>query len=328
MHVARRLLADGMEVLGVDSLSDYYDVRLKQARLDVLAKRKRFRFLQVDLADEADLERLFSHDFDAVVHLAAQPGVRYSAANPSGTVRNNLVAFAALIEGCRRRGVTHFVYASSSSVYGANRRMPYSEHHGASHPLSLYAATKRSNELIAHAYSHLYGMPTTGLRLFTVYGPWGRPDMAPMLFADAILRGDPIDVFNEGRMERDFTYIDDVTEAIARLLAKTAEPCRAFDAHDPDPATSRAPWRVVNIGGHNPVALDAFIGALESALGKKAVRRLQPMQGGDVEATWADTHELEEAVHWAPRVSLSTGIGLFADWFCSYKASAQHGNLS
>jgi UDP-glucuronate 4-epimerase len=321
MHVAQRLLGQGTRVLGVDHLGPCADPALKEWRLALLREEALFQFARLDLADRAAVEELFAANrFDCVIHLAAQTGVRYSAEHPHECVLNNVVAFANVIESCRRQEVGHLVYASSSSTYGANRQLPFSEHHSADHPVSLYAATKRSDELLAHSYSHLYGLPTTGLRFFTVYGPWGRPDMAPMLFARAIIHGRPIEVFNSGKMLRDFTYIDDVAESVLRLAAQPARPDGNFDPSHPDPATSHAPYRIYNVGNQQAVELNAFIEALEQALGRKAERLPRPMPGADMLATWADTRDLEQAIQWTPATPLSIGIGHFVRWYESYYA--------
>jgi UDP-glucuronate 4-epimerase len=316
MHLVRRLQQQEHDVVGIDNLGNGTGQPLKKDRLAVLSHHPDFRFFQIDLTDCGAVDALFeTHSFSHVVHLAAQTGVRYSVENPHATVMNNIVAFSNVIENCRKHRISHLVYASSSSVYGANRRMPSSEHHPVDHPVSLYAATKRSNELAAHAYSHLHGLPTTGLRFFTVYGPWGRPDMAPMLFADAIYHGRPIRVFNNGKMLRDFTYVDDVVESIVRLMARPAKPDPGFDAGCPDPASSCAPYRIYNVGNRQPVDLMTFIAVLEHALGKKAEKIPCPMQPGDVIATCADTGELEEAIQWRPNTPLAEGIAQFAAWF-------------
>jgi UDP-glucuronate 4-epimerase len=321
MHVARRLLGQGHEVLGVDHMGPCTDPVLKQRRLAVLGDEPGFRFTQTDLADTAAAAQLFDGQrFDSVIHLAAQTGVRYSAEHPHECVMNNVVGFANVIENCRRNAVGHLLYASSSSTYGANRRLPFSEHHPADHPVSLYAATKRSDELLAHCYSHLYGLPTTGLRFFTVYGPWGRPDMAPMLFAHAIAQGRPIEVFNSGKMLRDFTYVDDVVESVVRLVQQPAAPDPGFDPEHPDPATSYAPYRIYNVGNQQPVELLEFIAALELALGRTAERLMRPMPGADMVATCADTRDLAHAIHWTPATPLATGIGRFARWYENYHA--------
>ncbi len=319
MHVARRLLDAGVEVIGLDNLNDYYDPTLKRARLGNLSVAPGFRFVALDLADRPGMAALFDAErFDRVVHLAAQAGVRHSLKNPHAYVDSNLVGFVNVLEGCRHGGVGHLVYASSSSVYGGNVRMPFSEHDPVEHPVSLYAATKKANELMAHTYSHLYGLPTTGLRFFTVYGPWGRPDMAPFLFADAILAGRTIDVFNHGDMKRDFTYVDDVVESLVRVLERPPAGDPTFDAMHPDPARSRAPYRVFNIGNSDPVPLLEFIGAIEAALGRTAHKRFLPMQDGDVPATFADTRELEALTGFRPRTDLREGVRRFAQWYRGY----------
>ena len=319
MHVAKRLLEQGVEVVGIDNLNDYYDVRLKQDRLKQLAPFPGFRFVKLEMADRAAMEELFAAEkFRRVVNLAAQPGVRYSLKNPHAYVNSNIVGFLNVLEGCRHNQVEHLVYASSSSVYGANTRMPFSVHDNVDHPVSLYAATKKSNELMAHTYSHLYGLPTTGLRFFTVYGPWGRPDMSPSLFAGAILEGRPIDVFNQGRMQRDFTYIDDIVEGVVRVLDQVAVSNPSFDRAAPDSASSYAPYRLYNIGNHEPVELMAFIEAIETALGKKAAKNMLPMQAGDVVATYADIEDLRQAVGFAPHTPLDQGMAEFVAWFKDY----------
>lgn len=316
---AHRLLARGDEVVGLDNLNDYYDVRLKEDRLARLRPQAGFRFVRLDVADREGMARLFAAEgFDRVIHLAAQAGVRYSLKNPHAYVEANLVGFMNVLEGCRHHRVRHLVYASSSSVYGGNTKMPFSEHDSVDHPVSMYAATKKANELMAHTYSHLYGLPTTGLRFFTVYGPWGRPDMALFLFTKAILEGRPIEVFNHGRMQRDFTYVDDIVEGVVRVLDKTAAPDPAFRADRPDPATSSAPYRVFNIGNHDPVPLLEFIGCIEDALGRKADKLLLPLQDGDVPATYADVDALRDWVGFAPATDIRTGIGRFVDWYRGY----------
>ena len=319
MHVAERLLAAGHEVVGIDDLNEYYDVRLKEARLERLRKHAGFRFQKLDVADEEGMRSLFSQArFTRVIHLAAQAGVRYSLQNPQAYVRSNLAGFVNILEGCRHDKVGHLVYASSSSVYGGNTRLPFSERDNVDHPVSLYAATKKSNELMAHAYSHLFGLPATGLRFFTVYGPWGRPDMALFLFTRAILAGEPIKVFNHGRMQRDFTYIDDIAEGVVKVAENPAQPSQAFDAAHPDPATSWAPYRLYNIGNHNPVNLMDYIAAIERRLGKKAEKNFLPMQAGDVAATNADISELRQAVGFAPRTTVDEGVRRFVDWYRGY----------
>ena len=316
---AHRLHARGDEVFGLDTLNDYYDVRLKEDRLARLLPQAGFRFVRLDVADREGMARLFAAEgFDRVIHLAAQAGVRYSLKNPHAYVEANLVGFMNVLEGCRHHRVQHLVYASSSSVYGGNTKMPFSEHDSVDHPVSMYAATKKANELMAHTYSHLYGLPTTGLRFFTVYGPWGRPDMALFLFTKAILEGRPIEVFNHGRMQRDFTYVDDIVEGVVRVLDKTAAPDPAFRADRPDPATSSAPYRVFNIGNHDPVPLLEFIGCIEDALGRKADKLLLPLQDGDVPATYADVDALRDWVGFAPATDIRTGIGRFVDWYRGY----------
>ncbi|MCC9596300.1 MULTISPECIES: NAD-dependent epimerase [unclassified Rubrivivax] len=319
MTTALRLLARGDEVVGLDNLNDYYDVRLKLDRLARLEPHPGFRFVKLDVADRAGMEALFAAErFDRVIHLAAQAGVRYSLQNPHAYVDSNLVGFINILEGCRHAQVQHLVYASSSSVYGGNTKMPFSEHDSVDHPVSLYAATKKANELMAHTYSHLYGLPTTGLRFFTVYGPWGRPDMALFLFTKAILEGRAIDVFNHGRMKRDFTYVDDIVEGVIRVLDRTAEPDPAYRPEAPDAGTSNVPYRVFNIGNHAPVELMEFIGHVEAALGREAQKNLLPMQDGDVPATYADVDALSAWTGFAPATDLRTGIGRFVDWYRGY----------
>ncbi len=319
MHCAERLLARGDEVIGVDDLNAYYAVTLKRDRLARLEGRSGFRFSQFDLATPGALDALMKKERpESVLHLAAQAGVRYSLENPAAYVQSNLVAFANLLESCRHHPPRHLVYASSSSVYGGNTRLPWSENDNVDHPVSLYAATKKSNELMAHAYSHLYGLPCTGLRFFTVYGPWGRPDMSPILFAHAIMKGEPIRVFNRGDMQRDFTYVDDIAEGTLRALDTPPAPAPGFDAARPDPATSWAPWRVCNIGNHQAVGLLDYIDALERALGRTTTKELLPMQPGDVKATYADTERLRALVGFAPSTPLDEGLARFAQWFRPY----------
>ena len=318
-HLAQRLVTDGHSVVGLDNCNDYYDVRLKRDRLARLEARPGFRFVQADLADGASMEKLFAAEgFSHVVNLAAQAGVRYSLQNPASYISSNLVGFGNVLEGCRHHKVEHLVFASSSSVYGLNTHQPYSEHAAVNHPVSLYAATTKSTELMAHPYARPYGLPCTGLRFFTVYGPWGRPDMALQLFAHAIMRDEPIKVFNEGRMRRDFTYIDDIVEGMVRLLPLAARPDPQWDAAAPDPATSSAPWRIYNIGNNRTVELNDFIAALEEALGRKARRELLPMQPGDVRATWADIDDLAAATGFAPLTPLKEGMAKFVSWFKEY----------
>lgn len=314
-----KLLARGDEVVGLDNLNDYYDVNLKKDRLKRLQDKPGFRFVQLDIADRPGMEALFAAEkFDRVIHLAAQAGVRYSLKNPHAYIDSNIVGFTNILEGCRHSKVQHLVYASSSSVYGGNTKMPFSEHDSVDHPVSLYAATKKANELMAHTYSHLYRLPTTGLRFFTVYGPWGRPDMALFLFTKAILEGRAIDVFNYGKMQRDFTYVDDIVEGVIRVLDRTAEANPAYDAVLADPATSNAPYRVFNIGNNNPVPLLDFIGCIEDALGKKAEKNLLPLQDGDVPETYANTDALRDWVGFVPGTSVQTGIANFVAWYRAY----------
>ena len=327
--IAETLLKRGATVIGLDNLNPYYDPLLKLARLERLQAvasgstdpegRSRFRFHRVDLADANAVAHLFATERPArVLHLAAQAGVRYSIENPSAYIQSNLVGFAAVLEGCRHHGVEHLVYASSSSVYGGNRKMPFCEQQAVNHPVSLYASTKKANELMAHTYSHLYGLPATGLRFFTVYGPWGRPDMAPMLFARAILAGEPIQVFNHGRMERDFTYIDDIVEGVIRCLDKPATADPTFDPLHPNPATAAVPHRLFNIGNSQPIPLLQFIQVLERSLGLEAIKDFQPMQPGDVQATAADTSAMEDWVGYRPSTSIEVGVGRFAAWYRQY----------
>lgn len=323
-HVARRLLERGDTVVGLDNVNGYYDPALKEARLRVLdetegAKAGRYRFHRADLADAGAISACFSEGrFDRVIHLAAQAGIRHSIDNPGDYVHSNLVGFANLLEACRRQGCDHLTFASTSSVYGANTRMPYSEQHGADHPLQFYAATKRANELMAHSYSHLFGMPMTGLRFFTVYGPWGRPDMALFRFTRNILAGKPIQVFNHGNHRRDFTYIDDVVDGVVRASDHIAAPDPGWDASSPSPATSQAPFRIFNIGNGKPVGLDECIETLEAALGKRAIRENLPAQPGDAQETYADSSALFDAFDCRPRTSLRDGISRFVNWYLSY----------
>ena len=317
--LALRLLARGDSVYGVDNMNDYYDVNLKEARLKRFSGDKHFTFDKLDIADRAGMEKLFRRGkFDAVMNLAAQAGVRYSIENPYAYIDANLVGFCNVLEGCRHAGVKHLVFASSSSVYGANTNMPFSEHNNVDHPVSLYAATKKANELMAHSYAHLYKLPCTGLRFFTVYGPWGRPDMALFKFTKGILEGTPIPVFNEGKMVRDFTYIDDVVEGVVRVIDNTAAPNPTWSGDQPDPATSYAPFRIYNIGNNNPVQLTRYIEVLEQCLGKKARLDLLPMQDGDVPATSANTESLEQAVGFRPDTTVEDGIARFVEWYRQY----------
>ena len=319
MTTSLRLLERGDEVVGLDNLNDYYAVWLKESRLEQLKRFPGFRFVKMDVADRPGMETLFaSEKFDKVIHLAAQAGVRYSIQNPNAYVDSNLVGFVNILEGCRHNKVQHLVYASSSSVYGGNTKMPFSEHDSVDHPVSLYAATKKANELMAHTYSHLYRLPTTGLRFFTVYGPWGRPDMSPILFASAILENRPINVFNHGDMQRDFTYIDDIVEGVLRVLDKTATGNAEYEPISADPATSNAPYRVFNIGNNDPVQLLDFIGAIESAIGQTAEKKLLPMQDGDVKATYAGTQLLNDWVGFSPSTPIQEGVNRFVAWYRNY----------
>jgi UDP-glucuronate 4-epimerase len=319
-HVTRRLLAEGHSVVGIDNLNPYYDPSLKQARLDELAKERGFRFVKLDLADRAGMAELFAeYRFPHVVHLAAQAGVRYSLIDPHAYADANLTGFLNVLEGCRHARSRHLVYASSSSVYGANTQMPFSAAQNVDHPLSLYGATKKANELMAHAYAHLFGLPATGLRFFTVYGPWGRPDMAMWLFTDAILAGRPIKLFNHGNMRRDFTYVDDVIEAVVRLIDRPPGGDASWSGDRPDPATSRGPWRIYNIGNHTPVAVPEVVRLIEEAVGKKAVRELMPMQPGDVPETYADVDDLRRDVGFVPATPIADGVRRFVDWYRTYR---------
>ena len=318
-HVAQRLLKQGHEVVGVDNLNDYYDVTLKRARVAQLAALPGFAFEKVELADNAAVAAVFAKVKPTIViHLAAQAGVRYSLTNPHVYIQSNICAFLNILEACRHNKVAHLTYASSSSVYGKNTEMPFSVHHNVDHPVSLYAASKKANELMAHSYSHLFGLPTTGLRFFTVYGPWGRPDMALFLFTKAILEGKPIDVFNNGLMKRDFTYIDDIAEGITRAAFKTAKPNPQWNPAKPDSASSDAPYRLYNIGNHSPVSLMEFIRVIEDTLGKKAITNLLPLQAGDVPESFADVEDLARDVGFAPSTPITVGIPKFIEWYRSY----------
>ena len=322
-HVSRTLLHRGDQVVGLDNLNDYYSVSLKHDRLAQLDGQAGFQFAQLELSDQDKMASLFATEkFDKVINLAAQAGVRYSLENPRAYIDSNLVGFLNILEGCRHNQVEHLVYASSSSVYGANTVMPFSVHHNVDHPVSLYAASKKANELMAHSYSHLYKLPTTGLRFFTVYGPWGRPDMALFLFTKAILERKPIDVFNEGRMQRDFTYIDDIVEGIVRVTDRVACPDKAWSGTAPDPSTSQAPYKIYNIGNHEPVELMVFIETLEKALGIKAVKNMLPMQLGDVPATYANVDDLMRDVGFRPSTPIGTGIEKFVAWYHDYYGQA------
>ncbi|HYG74301.1 MAG TPA: NAD-dependent epimerase [Planctomycetota bacterium] len=318
-HVALRLLKLGRAVAGIDNLNTYYDVSLKEARLAELRKNPLFSFTHLDVSDAAGLDKLFNDcGFNGVIHLAAQAGVRYSLQNPAAYIQSNLVAFGNILECCRQHRAGHLVYASSSSVYGGNTKVPFSVHDNVDHPVSLYAATKKSNELMAHSYAHLFRMPCTGLRFFTVYGPWGRPDMAAFLFTRAILEGKPIDLFNEGRMRRDFTYIDDIAEGVVRVLDRVPQPDSAWNGAAPDPATSSAPYRIYNIGNHAPVELLRFVEILEKELGRKAQKRLLPMQPGDVPETFADVEDLSRDTGFVPRTPIEAGLRQFVKWYREY----------
>jgi UDP-glucuronate 4-epimerase len=323
-HVAKALLERGGAVVGFDVVNPYYDPALKEARLQVLEqtateRNAAYSFVRANLADSAAVNACFAeHRFGRVIHLAAQPGVRYSIDHPHDYVQSNLVAFTNILEACRHNGVPHLTYASTSSVYGANTRMPFSEHHGVNHPLQFYAATKRANELMAHAYSHMFRLPATGLRFFTVYGPWGRPDMAMFQFTKNILEGKPIKVFNHGKHTRDFTYIDDIVEGVIRVSDRIAEPDPAWRPDTPDPATSNAPFRIYNIGNNSPVTLETYIEAIEQAAGRKAERELLPLQMGDVPDTYADVSELEAAVNYRPATPVATGVARYVQWYREY----------
>jgi len=318
-HVATALLKEGRVVIGVDNLTPYYDVKLKEARLAELAKHNGFSFIRHDLADRQATADLFAqYKFPHVVHLAAQAGVRHSLVDPHAYVDSNLIGFVNVLEGCRHNGCRHLIYASSSSVYGSNTHMPFSVHDNVDHPLSLYGASKKANELMAHSYSHLFRLPTTGLRFFTVYGPWGRPDMAMWIFAGAILAGKPIKLFNHGKMRRDFTYVDDVVESIVRLVGRPAAVDPNWSGDTPDPGSSSAPWRVYNIGNNNPVDLLDVVELLEKSIGKKAIRELEPMQPGDVPATYADVDALMKEVDFKPATPIAEGIARFIAWYRVY----------
>ncbi len=321
-HLASRFLLEGDEVVGLDNLNDYYDVSLKEARLDRLKQHPRFSFERIDLGDRTSLDALFTRNrFDLVVNLAAQAGVRYSLVNPQAYVNSNITGFVNILEACRHTGVAHLLYASSSSVYGALTEMPFSVRQNVDHPVSLYAASKKANELIAHTYSHLFRLPTTGVRFFTVYGPWGRPDMALFLFTHAILAGRPIDVFNDGQMERDFTYIDDIVEGLVRLGRKPAESDPSWDSAHPTPSTSNAPYRLYNIGNNRPVRLLRMIEVLEDCLGRKAEKRFLPLQPGDVPATYADIDDLKRDVGFEPTTSIEVGVERFVRWYRDHYAA-------
>lgn len=318
-HLSQKLLREGHSVVGLDNLNDYYDPELKKARLKILRKDPAFKFHVLDLVQAEDLSDLFhTEEFSHVANMAAQAGVRYSLKNPAAYIQSNLVGFANLLEACRHNPVEHLVYASSSSVYGLNSRLPFSEHAGADHPVSLYAATKKGGEALAHSYSHLFGLPCTGLRFFTVYGPWGRPDMALFSFTQSILNGTTIDVYNNGRMLRDFTYIDDIVDGVYACLGKPAAPAPDWNPEEPDPALSSAPYRLYNIGNNSPVELEKFISVLEQALGRQAVKNYLPMQPGDVPATYADIDDLHAVTGFTPKTGIEQGIPKFVDWFLDY----------
>ncbi len=318
-HLCLRLLKAGYKVSGIDNMNPYYDVKLKEARLGQLTAYENFTFYQEELSDRTAMTDIFRQtEFDVVVNLAAQAGVRYSLENPHAYVDSNIVGFVNILEGCRHNKVGHLVYASSSSVYGANTKMPFSVHHNVDHPVSLYAASKKANELMAHTYSHLYGLPCTGLRFFTVYGPWGRPDMALFLFTKAIMENSPIKVFNHGRMQRDFTYIDDIVEGVTRIMGQIPDPNPAWSGMDPDPGTSYGPFKIYNIGNNNPVELIDFIKVIEKALGKDAEKEFLDMQPGDVPATYADIDDLMQAVGFQPATTIEEGISRFIEWYRSY----------
>ena len=315
-QTAKRLLERGDQVIGIDNLNDYYDVSLKEARLDLIKDHEKFRFIRGDIADRALMEMLFAEERpQGVINLAAQAGVRYSLENPHSYIDSNVVGFLNILEGCRYHNVEHLVFASSSSVYGANTNMPYDVHHNVDHPLSIYAATKKSNELMAHTYAHLYRIPVTGLRFFTVYGPWGRPDMSPIIFARKILAGEPIDVFNHGNHSRDFTYIDDIVEGVIRTLDKVPEPNKDWSGDNPDPSTSNAPYQIYNIGNNEPVKLMDFISSIEKAIGREAEKNYLPMQPGDVPDTFANVDALINDVGFKPSTPIDEGIKNFVDWY-------------
>ncbi|MFW5970377.1 MAG: NAD-dependent epimerase, partial [Halofilum sp. (in: g-proteobacteria)] len=317
-HVAERLLERGDTVVGLDNLNDYYDVTLKEARLARLQPYERFRFEHVDLADRPEMERVFGDGFDRVIHLAAQAGVRYSIENPHSYIDSNVVGFMNILEGCRYHSVEHLTYASTSSVYGANTAMPFSESQGVNHPLAIYAATKKANEMMAHSYAHLFRLPTTGLRFFTVYGPWGRPDMALFKFTKAILNGEPIDVFNYGEHKRDFTFIDDIAQGVVAASDHTAEPDPEWDSDNPDPASSNAPYRIYNIGNNKPIELMRYIEVLEQELGRSVEKNLLPMQPGDVPDTWADASALQRDCGYSPDTPVEEGVRRFVQWYRGY----------
>lgn len=317
-HLSNRLIKEGIEVIGIDNMNDYYDPKLKYARLEQL-RNEHFHFVKVDLEDQEEIENIFKrYQPQIVIHLAAQAGVRYSLENPQAYINSNIVGFTNILEACRHHKVEQLIYASSSSVYGANLHVPFSVHDNVDHPISLYAATKKANELMAHTYSHLYHLPTTGLRFFTVYGPWGRPDMALFLFTKAIIKGEPIKVFNHGNMMRDFTYIDDIIESIYRLLKRIPEPNPNWDGNHPDPGTSYAPYKVYNIGNNSPVKLMDFIAAIEEKIGMKAEKHFMPLQAGDVPQTYANVEDLYQDINFKPQTAIKDGVGKFIDWYIDY----------
>jgi UDP-glucuronate 4-epimerase len=318
-HLSKRLLQEGYAVTGLDNLNDYYEVSLKQARLAILEPVKGFSFAKIDLTDKNRLDALFGENkFDFVINLAAQAGVRYSLTNPYAYLDSNLTGFLNILEACRHYPPKHLIYASSSSVYGANRKMPFSVHDNVDHPLALYAASKKANELMAHAYSNLYQLPTTGLRFFTVYGPYGRPDMALFIFTKAILEGQPIEIYNHGKMKRDFTYVDDIVEAMVRLMPKPPQGNKNWSGQSPDPATSFAPYQIFNIGNNQPVDLSYFIEVIEKALGKEAIKKLMPLQDGDVPETYADISDLQREIGFKPTTAIETGVKKFVNWYTEY----------
>lgn len=318
-HLTKKLCKLGFNVVGIDNINDYYDVGLKHARLNIIKADPNFTFYPIDITDRASLNKLFEqHRFQYVVNLAAQAGVRYSLVNPYAYLESNLHGFLNVLEACRHHPVEHLIYASSSSVYGANRKIPFSVHDNVDHPLSLYAASKKSNELMAHSYSSLYNIPTTGLRFFTVYGPFGRPDMALYIFTKSIIEGSPIEVYNNGEMRRDFTYVDDIVESISRLIPHKAVPNTSWTGSSPDPGTSFAPYRIFNIGNNKPVELNRFIEIIEEKLGKKAIKKMMPLQDGDVLETWADVNDLSREVGFEPSTPIEVGIAKFVDWYLDY----------
>jgi UDP-glucuronate 4-epimerase len=318
-HLARRLLNEGYQISGIDNMNPYYDIKLKESRLEILKEFEKFSFSAIDMSEKGLVKDVFDNNsFDVVVNLAAQAGVRYSIKNPGAYVDSNLVGFMNILENCRYSNIKHLVFASSSSVYGANTKMPFSVHHNVDHPVSLYAATKKANELMAHTYSHLYDLPCTGLRFFTVYGPWGRPDMALFLFTKAIFEGKPIQVYNHGQMKRDFTYVDDIVEGVVRILGRAPEPNPDWDGNNPDPGTSYKNYRIYNIGNNNPVELTKFIKILENVTGKKANKEYLDLQPGDVVATYADIDDLKEAVGFTPTTPIEKGIEKFVSWYKDY----------